>query len=298
MWYTPDEIKKIGSGVTGEEIIWRDNVSAINDREKEYFPPSLRGTGRVNPTQNLVDAFPMANGYPITEDLGNYDANNPYANRDPRLAAYIVTDGSTWGHNNSVITTGTYGTNNDAINAEQGHSTRTGYYLRKLLRPDCNADPSVNTTQDHVTTRIRYTEIYLDFAEAANEAWGPTDARKGYSAYDVIKKIRQRAGIGVDGNDPYLESIKNNKDEMRKLIRNERRIELCFEGARFWDLRRWKEDLNNTARGMQISKNGGALKYEVINVESRSYSDYMNYGPIPYGEIVKFNNLVQNDGWK
>ena len=54
----------------------------------------------------------------------------------------------------------------------------------------------------------------------------------------------------------------------------------------------------NTARGMQISKNGGALKYEVINVESRSYSDYMNYGPIPYGEIVKFNNLVQNDGWK
>lgn len=298
VWYTPDEIKKIGSGVTGEEIIWRDNVSAINDREKEYFPPSLRGTGRVNPTQNLVDAFPMANGYPITEDLGNYDANNPYANRDPRLAAYIVTDGSTWGHNNSVITTGTYGTNNDAINAEQGHSTRTGYYLRKLLRPDCNADPSVNTTQDHVTTRIRYTEIYLDFAEAANEAWGPTDARKGYSAYDVIKKIRQRAGIGVDGNDPYLESIKNNKDEMRKLIRNERRIELCFEGARFWDLRRWKEDLNNTARGMQISKNGGALKYEVINVESRSYSDYMNYGPIPYGEIVKFNNLVQNDGWK
>lgn len=55
----------------------------------------------------------------------------------------------------------------------------------------------------------------------------------GYSAYDVVKAIRQRAGIGENGSDPYLESIKGDRDKMRELIRNERRLELCFEGFRF-----------------------------------------------------------------
>ncbi len=167
-----------------------------------------------------------------------------------------------------TITTGVYGTNNDALNAEQGYSTRTGYYMRKLLRAKCNVDPSVNTTQNHVTARIRFTEIYLAYAEAANEAWGPTDSRKGYSAYDVIKAIRSRAGIGQNGTDPYLESARASKDAMRELIRNERRIELCFEGMRFWDLRRWKADLNEPARGMRITNANGALNYEVIDVEN------------------------------
>ena len=89
--------------------------------------------------------------------------------------------------------------------------------------------------------------MYLAYAEAANEAWGPTeDNGHGYSAYDVIKAIRKRAGVGGE-SDPYLENVcKGSKDKMRELIRNERRLELCFEGFRFWDLRRWKEDLNET----------------------------------------------------
>lgn len=299
LWYTADQIAKLGSSPIGSELLWRGNIGESNDLEKDNFPPSLRGTGRVNPTQNLVDAFPMANGYPIA-DLANsgYDAQHPYQGRDPRLEAFIVVNGSTWGHTNAEIITGTYGSNNDALNAEQGHSTRTGYYMRKLMQANINLDPSASSTQNHVTPRIRYTEIYLDFAEAANEAWGPTDTRKGYSAYDIVKAIRARAGIGVDGADPYLESIKGNRDEMRRLIRNERRLELCFENNRFWDLRRWQADLNETARGMRITSNGGALRYEVIDVENRIYHDYMNYGPIPYSEVLKFSNLAQNDGWK
>ncbi len=302
-WYAnTSEIGNLASGDTPAEIIWRGDVGQSNDLESDNFPPSLYGNGRVNPTQNLVDAFPMLNGYPITDDVNSgYDASDPYANRDPRLSNYVVVNGSTQGPNSDVIITGTYGTNNDAINKESGYSTRTGYYLRKLLRYDCNPNPTYDTEQKHYTARIRYTEIFLDYAEAANEAWGPTGTGShGYSAYDVIKAIRERAGIGTDNNDAYLESVKGDKDKMRELIRNERRLELCFENHRFWDLRRWKvsvDNLNETATGMQIGKTGSTLTYTPISVEARSYKDYMYYGPIPYGEIQKWNNLEQNAGW-
>ncbi|MDE6542015.1 MAG: RagB/SusD family nutrient uptake outer membrane protein [Muribaculaceae bacterium] len=299
LWYTAAEVGKLGTGGTGSELIWRSNIETNNTIEGTNFPPSLYGTGRVNPTQNLVDAFPMANGYPIADSRSGYDANNPYAGRDPRLSDFIVYNGSKWGHDNREIITGTYGTNNDALNAEQGHSTRTGYYLRKLLNGANNLANTVNTTSDHVTARMRYTQLFLDYAEAANEAWGPTNpGSHGYSAYDVVKAIRSRAGLGNNGTDAYLESIKGDREAMRQLIRNERRIELCFENVRFWDLRRWKANLNEPARGMRITNTGGRLHYEVIEVENRSYQDYMTYGPIPYNETLKFSNLVQNDGWK
>lgn len=109
----------------------------------------------------------------------------------------------------------------------------------------------------------------------------------------MIKAIRQRAGIGLENGDAYLESVKGDKDKMRELIRNERRIELSFEGHRFWDLRRWKADLNETTKGMSISDNS----FNVIDVESRHYKDYMFYGPIPYSEVLKFSELSQNKGW-
>ena len=81
---------------------------------------------------------------------------------------------------------------------------------------------------------------------------------------------------------------------MRDLIRNEPRLELCFEGFRFWDLRRWKADLNEPVYG--ISWNGNS--YQKITVEERSYEDYMYCCPIPNSEILKYSNLIQNKGWK
>jgi hypothetical protein len=237
----------------------------------------------------------MANGYPITNASSGYDANNPYAGRDPRLATYIVYNGSTLGVNNSTINTTTEATNNDGINKESGYSTRTGYYMRKLLRTDVNPNSTNSVTKYHYTARIRYTEIYLDYAEAANEAWGPkASGSHSYSAYDVIKAIRKRAGIiDPSGGDAYLETAAASKETMRELIRNERRIELCFENHRFWDLRRWNVDLNETARGMQIT----GSTYKTIDVEKRQYESYMIYGPIPYSDLLKFSNLEQNQGW-
>jgi len=298
-WYVKEEVDNLASGATPAEIIWRGDVGQSITLEADNFPPSLFGLGRVNPTQNLVDAFPMVNGYPISDPASGFDPANPYADRDPRLSKYIVLNESVQGPNNSVIVTGTYGTNNDALNRESGRSTRTGYYLRKLLRKDCNPNPEFNTEQKHYNARIRYTEIFLAYAEAANEAWGPTGTGgNAYSAYDVIKAIRERAGIGIDNDDEYLDMVNGDKDAMRQLIRNERRLELCFENHRFWDLRRWKvANLNETARGLQIEKPGSTLIYTPINVEARDYKDYMYHGPIPYGEVQKWTNLEQNAGW-
>ncbi len=296
IWYADSEVGNTPTEtVSHAEVLWRSRHGENSDIEKECFPPSLYGKGRINPTQNLVDAFPMANGYPITEAAGHYDPANPYANRDPRLDLYIVTNGSKLGINNSVINTGVDAGNNDGINKEAGYSTRTGYYMRKLLRNDASPNPTSTVNKNHFTTYIRYTEIFLDYAEAANEAWGPTKSGShGYSAYDVIKAIRARAlGDGVKDGDAYLESIKNDQVKMRELIRNERRLELCFEGARFWDLRRWNADLNATAKG--VSFNGTAFNY--IDVENRDYKDYMIYGPLPYDDVLKFSNIEQNKGW-
>ena len=279
-------LSAIAEGSNPAEIIWRENYSDNNTaQEDDNFPPSLFGNGRINPTQNLVDAFPMINGRPISDPASGYDPADPFANRDPRLDLYIIHDGSKAGVGNTdIFTTRNSGTD-DAIDKIEKRSTRTGYYMKKRLRMDVNCNPASKSGQRHITPRARFTEIFLNYAEAANEAWGPkASGSHTYSAYDVIKAIRQRAGI--DAADPYLEECAGSKDKMRELIRNERRLELCFESFRFWDLRRWNANINETARGAEG------------DVEVRDFKDYMTYGPIPYSETMKYGNLKQNDGWQ
>ncbi|MBS0027196.1 RagB/SusD family nutrient uptake outer membrane protein [Chitinophaga sp. 22321] len=294
-WYSnAAEIAGLADGANPAEILWRNNYGDNRDLEQANFPPGLFGNGRINPTQNLVDAFPMANGLPIGNTGSGYDAANPYTGRDPRLRMFILVNGSTAGPNSTLINTAVDGPTNDALNKVET-STRTGYYLRKLLRQDVNLNPNSANNQRHYKPHIRYTEIFLNYAEAANEAWGPLGAGKyGFSAYDVIKAIRKRAGVGTTNGDAYLEEAKGSKEQMSALIRNERRIELCFEGFRFWDLRRWKLNLSETAKGVSIRNNIPA----VINVEVRQFQPFTTYGPIPYGEILKFGALEQNKGWR
>jgi hypothetical protein len=269
------------------EMLWRGSISTSYNLEQDNFPPSLYGNGRVNPTQNLVDAFPMENGYPITDAANSgYDPANPYDNRDPRLTSYIVVNGSTLA--SQTINTST-NSGDDAVD-ELKTSTRTGYYLRKLLREEVNLDPTAMQGQKHYPVHIRYTEIFLIYAEAANEAWGPDGSgTHTYSARDVIAAIRSRAGITQP--DSYLTSI-SGKENMRELIQNERRLELCFEGFRFWDLRRWKKDLTEPAMGVRITNDN----YVVSTVENRLYEDYMYYPPLPFNEVLKAG-LIQNNGW-
>ena len=295
------EIGGLNKGYNSSESIWQTNVSERHSLEGDFYPPSINGLGRCNPSQNLVDAFPMTNGYPITDSRSGYNANDPYADRDARLAAYILYDGQTIGSGNTTIITGTYGDNNvNGLNYTVGYSTRTGYYMRKLLRPDVNLNPSNITNQKSYDARIRWTEMFLDYAEAANEAVGPEAAVAGskWTAKSVIRSLRERAGICAGVDDPYLDECAQSKEKMRELIRNERRLELCFENHRFYDLRRWQVDLNKlneTVKGAEISAPNAGFK--TIDVEQRNYKQHQFFGPIPYSEILKYDALQQNSGW-
>ena len=310
VWYK-NTTKLEPSGGEMAEILWREDRHKNAEQERENFPPTLYGSGRINPSQNLVDAFPMRSGRPISDPNSGYNPKDPYANRDPRLNTYVILNGTTF--RKTEVITGTYpNTKNetdDNLNSI-GTSTRTGYYLKKLLREDVSPLSSSLIEQQHIYPRIRYTEMFLAYAEAANDAWGPKSdpTSVGLTAYDVIKAIRGRAGLGTDEygrelpeGDTYLEECSGDQAKMTDLIRNERRLELCFENKRFWDLRRWMMPINEGVKGMQIDRNEGTgeLTYTVINVEDRNFtSPYQWYGPIPKSEMLKWSNLMQNKGWQ
>ena len=294
-WYADDNMKNYSAAECPKEVLWRTEKSESRSLESDNYPPSVYGNGRINPTQNFVDAFPMANGYPIANAKSGYNAQDPYAGRDPRLAKYVLYNGMTASSDKKVINTQADNTENlDGLNKDVSKSTRTGYYLKKLLRQDVNLNPNNPSSQMHYVARIRYTELYLDYAEAANEAYGPKGGT-GYTAYDVIKALRERAGI--TDTDYLDECAAAGKDAMRELIRNERRIELCFEGWRFWDLRRWKASLNQEANGVSIKTVNGVKQYTPISVETRNFKDNGYYGPVPYDQILNFPSLIQNAGW-
>ena len=316
IWYK-NAAKLEPNGGEMPELLWREDRHKNSAQEEQNYPPTLYGNGRINPSQNLVDAFPMRNGFPITDPRSGYDPQNPYANRDPRLSDDIVYNGVVFKSGKPEIISGTYPNSKnetfDNLN-NTSTSTRTGYYLRKLLRDDVSTAASGSEIQQqHIYARIRYTEIFLAYAEAANDAWGPmgngpAEGGYGINAYDVIKRIRMRAGLATNEigqplpeGDVYLEECAKDQAKMRDLIRNERRIELCFENKRFWDLRRWLMPLNESIKGMQVDRNDetGELKYTIIEVEDRVYDEsYQYYGPIPKSEVLKWSNLKQNKGWK
>ena len=271
-----------------DEILWRGSIEANPsfNYEERMFPPSVNGNGEINPTHNFVMAFPMQDGYPATQANG-FDPQNPYANRDPRLEKYVVVNGAEFG--GGTINTGVGG-GNDRLDSIPGQSTTTGYYLKKLLQPEVRInDDGTNQGKRHADVYFRYTELFLILAESANEIGGPDHQVDGITARDVIAAIRNRAGIAQPDN--YLASI-TTTEAMRELIRNERRIELSFEGHRFWDLRRWGLSLDEPAKGYFFDSSN---YIELPSVEIRDFPSV--YMPIPNTETLKFSELEQNNGW-
>jgi hypothetical protein len=235
----------------------------------------------------------MKNGYPITNPLSGYNPDDPYKNRDSRFTSYIVYNGSTLKSQpiNTYIDADLNGI------GKLTTSTRTGYYLKKFMSESVNLNPTSPANSAHTYTLFRTTEVLLNFAEAANEAWGPDadPTHLGFTARSKIAELRARAGISPDN---YLPTV-TTKDAFREVIRNERRLELCFENFRFWDIRRWEliPTMTQPVNGMFITQNTGVdTTYAIKEVEKRVFDQNMIYGPIPYDETRKYN-IEQNKGW-
>ena len=153
---------------------------------------------------------------------------------------------------------------------------------------------------------IRFAEIMLSYAECCNEYFGPdftedlgeTDDSKGMGPYKVLKLLRRRAGIEAGSDGMYGLKAGMSKEEMREAIRNERRIELAFEGFRFFDVRRWMiadQTENKDMHGLELTRgNDNSMTAKTIVVRRHVFRQAEYFWPIPYSEVVKFPELLQN----
>ncbi len=263
------------------------------------FSGTINSTGRVNPTQNLVDCYETINGLPIDKDA-TYDPQNPYRNRDPRLSQTILHHGAMWGDRDQEEYRAVDVSYPDGVDYQELHGgTLTGYYTKKFLNNISYKNPSV---PNHAWPIFRFGEVLLNAAEAINEAEGPD------AAYQYINELRARAGM------PAYSGM--TQAELRERIRNERRIELCFEDHRFFDERRWMifADQNvNSEKSLPLyqqcynlygvtvtNANNPSYEYGPAQMHaSRAFNAPKNYFfPLPDDEVKRAPNLKQNPGWE
>ena len=268
--------------------VWKGQTVIEDYNSPAGFSGRRTAQGYMNPTQNLVDAYETLKGLPIDQDP-DYDDQNPYVSRDPRMEQTIIHHGTMWGEVGPDYVRGNCG-------------TCTGYFLKKYTT-NIPWDGTVRGT-DKACPIFRYAEILLNAAEALNEA-GSTDR-----AYEYVNQVRARVGM------PAYKGM--TQDQLRERIQNERRIELCFEDHRFFDIRRWKlfGDAANYDRSAEASlpryrqlgtlygvsvRQNTAQKFNYGVNEKYPYVTFhapKNYFvPIPLTEIKK-TGYTQTPGWE
>lgn len=268
-----------------KEVIWsRPAPGAFGDGgiDREMNPRGSNGYGNVNPLQELVDDYEMkTTGLPVTDPASGYNPRRPYDNRDPRFYATILYPGAMWKGR---------ALNPNAEDAPRSGQTSTGYWPRKYLLESVNLFTATGAS-DRKWILIRTAELYLNYAEALNEAAGPSAA-----VYNALNAVRARAGMPAFSG--------GTKETLRNKIRHERRIELALEGHRFWDVRRWKiaEMVDNReVHGVTVTGSGN-VSYTYPVIEKRAFNPARNYWlPVPQNEMDKVSGrnpeFKQNPGW-
>ncbi len=286
------------------EIIWdRQVVPVIMGSNYEQYggPVWINGVyytwGNYDPTQELVDQFMMANGKPISDPASGYDPQNPYVGREKRFYDFIVYDGAPY-KQDWMDKTDTIYMRIDKVHPSKNQLDfgtddvgNTGYYFKKKINP---LQPRGGASSGENYVYYRYAEVLLNYAEAQNEAVGP-DA----TVYAAINQIRKRSNL------PDL-TTGLSQAAMRTAIYNERRVELCFEAKRFYDIIRWKtaqDVMNKDLHGMMITNsspadNGGRWVYQIIGLNHpHVFTQKMYLNPIPQTVIDQNKKIVQNPGY-
>lgn len=285
-----------------EAVLMNRNGSSATF-ELNNFPIRFTQGSRTNlasanfPSQNLVDAFETINGYSViltengweSEDP-DFDANNPYNNRDPRFYRTVLADGMSFKGTTIDLKKG----GADDIAVTEGGSP-TGYFLQKYIIEGTSFVPGNIATFRHSWVIYRYAETLLTYAESMIYAFknpNYTDATYTLSALEALNMVRANAGM------PAKET--NDMNEFITMLRNERRVEFAFEDHRFWDIRRWKigGDTQRELDGVRIREINGEKTYSRFTYERRQWKQAMERYPIPQEKLfVNPNLLPQNEGW-
>ena len=269
------------------EMIFVRRVGDTDDPERTNFPIGMENAKSGNcPTQTLVDAYEMKNG-------GEPNQKDPYTGRDPRFAMTIAVNGDKWPNTNpnplEIYTGG-----RDA--APVPYATPTGYYVKKYV--DGATDISASTSSGgkrHSWITFRLGEFLLNYAEATFKYFGSADIKDAeltMTAREAVNKVRKRTG----GDMPDFPEGMSSSDFWSR-YKNERMVELAFEGHRFWDVRRWKEGGFTSIGRMLITKNSDDSFTYTRSIKALVWDDKMYFYPIPDSEIRKNPNLKQNPGW-
>jgi starch-binding outer membrane protein, SusD/RagB family len=267
-------------------------TSLANFRDGQIGPRFVRGAltgwGHLNPTQDIVDEYSMANGLPVTDPASGYDPQNPYVNREKRFYQSIVYDGSEWLGDVMIMKQGVGSLNATDLN-NSSISTRTGYYIRKGINPKYASAQNNGNSANWII--FRYAEVLLSYAEAKNEATGPDE-----SIYQAVNAVRKRSDL------PDL-PLGLNQAQMRTAIHRERRVELAFEEKRLPDLLRLRlaeVKLNGAVHAIKIDRVGDRWVYSVVPAGGGAkvfHADKNYFLPIPQSAIDKNPKLVQNPNY-
>lgn len=305
-----------------EILFARPNGCNYTDLEKHSTPANSGGNGGYGITQSLVDAFFMENGLPITDEASGYveegfneaavssektewgskvnggyitypHTYNMYCHREPRF--YVAVN-----YHNAWFTqeNRTFNFFNGAQDNTHTHDApQSGYLVRKKIHPNTNVKENNFPYRPGILYRLG--EAYLNYAEALNE----TDKRDVHEILYYINLIRQRAGVrtyttGATNADEI--HVETDREQLREIIRMERHVELCCEGLRYDDLRRWKlaeNLLDGPQYGMNFSGKDDASFFQRVIYQQRVYRKAYYWFPIHQTEIDKNKYLKQLPYW-
>ncbi|MDH7460683.1 RagB/SusD family nutrient uptake outer membrane protein [Chitinophagaceae bacterium 26-R-25] len=285
--------------VTLKSAKYSNSYTDFTGIETFLAPNGFHGWSSFAPSQQLVDAFNTADGKLITDATSGYNNQNPYANRDPRFYNDILFDGRPFGNSAYCQDRYSAGGTSACQFYEGGLDSKTGfdnwnysltrYSFRKYQDTTFNFNTGLGAT-NHFWVISRLSEIYLNYAEAQYNLGNNAEAIK------YLNLVRQRPGVNLPALDGSLSGT-----ELFARIQNERQVELCLEGHRYYDVRRWKiaESTQNAGcRGVTITLNGNVKSYSYGVIQTRAFNSPANYLlPIPRAEIQR-TSLQQNPGYQ
>lgn len=326
--FNEEQIWGVDRGWTGDlqawcQPRWTSEHSALFNFAKKSHAPTL----------NMVEDYYTVNGVPIKEDTSwdysqrynvvtvsdeiaddhkYYIQNNVttarlHTYREPRFYATVGFDGGKWFslETEDIENIPYIKAKADEISGKTGFEiySITGYFTKKLVNYENVIKENNAAVIGYTFPIIRLSDLYLMHAEAANEVKSAPDAE----VYEYIQKVRHKAGLDIDSdlvttwaNHSNNPNKPTTKEGMREIIRQERRIELSFEGQRYWDLRRMKlagDYFSKPIRGWNIT---GADTESFYQVKSIYFRDFLNkdyFWPIGQNEMLRNPNLIQSPGW-